>query len=159
MNSTSPGSRLVRMAARSPARSSTGPAVVRRGAPISAAMMLASVVLPRPGGPKRRTWSSGSPAPRGGRAEEEAGVERRAALAGGADEHPQVVDDLLLADVLVEPMRAQRRLDPEVLRIGDPGEDAVVDGGHTRILRPGEAVQARPQQIVEGGLRLLPAHL
>ena len=61
-------------------------------------------------------------------------VERLAALAGGADEHPQIVDDLLLADVLVEPMRAQRRLDPEVLRIGDPGEDAVVDGGHGVIL-------------------------
>jgi hypothetical protein len=29
-------------------------------APISRAMMWASVVLPRPGGPKRRTWSSGS---------------------------------------------------------------------------------------------------
>ena len=29
--------------------------------PISTAMMLASVVLPSPGGPARRTWSSGSP--------------------------------------------------------------------------------------------------
>ncbi len=48
------------MAARSPARSSTGPEVVRSGAPISWAMMCASVVLPRPGGPNRRTWSSDS---------------------------------------------------------------------------------------------------
>jgi hypothetical protein len=39
-------------------------------------------------------------------AEEEDVVEALAALAGGADEHPQVVEDLLLADVLVEPLRA-----------------------------------------------------
>src|SRR5574341_99743 len=60
MNSTSFGSRLVRIAARSPGRSSTGPEVWRRFTPISRAMMWASVVLPRPGGPNRRTWSSAS---------------------------------------------------------------------------------------------------
>ena len=49
MKRTSWGSRLVRMAARSPARSSTGPEVWRRLTPISWAMMWASVVLPRPG--------------------------------------------------------------------------------------------------------------
>ena len=42
---------LVRTAARSPARSMAGPEVVRIWAPISAATMFASVVLPRPGGP------------------------------------------------------------------------------------------------------------
>ena len=60
MNSTSCGSRLVRMAARSPARSSTGPEVERRLTPISWATMWASVVLPSPGGPKSSTWSSDS---------------------------------------------------------------------------------------------------
>src|SRR5689334_12027077 len=60
MNSTSRGSRLVRSAARSPARSSTGPEVWRRFTPISRAMMCASVVLPSPGGPKSSTWSSAS---------------------------------------------------------------------------------------------------
>src|SRR5882672_1146631 len=59
-NSTSRGWRLVRIAARSPGRSSTGPAVWRRLTPSSAAMITASVVLPRPGGPKISTWSSAS---------------------------------------------------------------------------------------------------
>src|SRR5687768_667248 len=60
MNRTSFGSRLVRMAARSPGRSSTGPEVWRRLTPISRAMMCASVVLPRPGGPNSSAWSSAS---------------------------------------------------------------------------------------------------
>jgi hypothetical protein len=61
-------------------------------------------------------------------------VQALPALAGGAQEDPQVVDDLLLADVLVEPLRPQGGLDPEVLRIGDPGEDAVIGDGHGGIL-------------------------
>src|SRR5512141_223329 len=60
MKRTSPGARFVRSAARSPAFSRTGPDVTRICACISRAMMWASVVLPRPGGPDRRTWSSGS---------------------------------------------------------------------------------------------------
>src|SRR5688500_498101 len=60
MNSTSLGSRLVRIAARSPGRSSTGPEVWRRLTPSSLAMMCASVVLPSPGGPNSSTWSSAS---------------------------------------------------------------------------------------------------
>ena len=51
MKSTSPGWRLVRMAAMSPARSTAGPEVTRMATSISVAMMLASVVFPRPGGP------------------------------------------------------------------------------------------------------------
>src|SRR5689334_439084 len=61
MRSTSRGSRLVSSAARSPGRSSTGPEVWRRFTPSSRAMMCASVVLPRPGGPNSSTWSSASP--------------------------------------------------------------------------------------------------
>src|SRR5437588_252002 len=55
MKSTSRSPRLVRMAARSPGSSSTGPDVARTAVPISFAMTYASVVLPRPGGPYRRT--------------------------------------------------------------------------------------------------------
>src|SRR5687768_16376435 len=60
MESTSLGSRLVSIAARSPARSSTGPDVWRRFTPISRAMMCARVVFPSPGGPKSSAWSSAS---------------------------------------------------------------------------------------------------
>src|SRR5437870_1489067 len=45
---------------RSPGRSSTGPEVVRTLTPNSFAISRASVVLPRPGGPKNRVWSRGS---------------------------------------------------------------------------------------------------
>src|ERR1043165_5737845 len=44
----------------SPAFSIAGPAVERSSAPISFAMMLASVVLPKPGGPVSSTWSNAS---------------------------------------------------------------------------------------------------
>ena len=60
MNKTSPASRLVRMAARSPVRSMAGPLVVWIFEPISLATTVASVVFPRPGGPEKITWSSGS---------------------------------------------------------------------------------------------------
>ena len=61
MNSTSPSSSWVRMAARSPARSSAGPDVTCRCASSSVAMMSASVVLPRPGGPANSRWSGAWP--------------------------------------------------------------------------------------------------
>jgi hypothetical protein len=60
-NNTSRGSRLVNSAARSPGRSRTGPEVWRMLTLSSLAMMLASVVLPSPGGPKISTWSKASP--------------------------------------------------------------------------------------------------
>ena len=61
MKSTSFGSRDVRMPARSPGLSSTGPEVILNPTPSSLAMMLLKVVLPSPGGPCRSVWSSGSP--------------------------------------------------------------------------------------------------
>ena len=61
MKSTSPSSSWVRMAARSPARSSAGPEVMCRPTPISVATMPASVVLPRPGGPANSRWSAAWP--------------------------------------------------------------------------------------------------
>ena len=70
MKSTSRGSRLVRMAARSPALASTGPEVARNPTPSSRAMICASVVLPRPG-----------------RTEQQHVVERLAAGPRGVDEH------------------------------------------------------------------------
>ena len=39
------------------------PEVIRIETPISAATIIASVVLPRPGGPWKSRWSSGSPRP------------------------------------------------------------------------------------------------
>ncbi|SKT73239.1 Uncharacterised protein [Mycobacteroides abscessus subsp. abscessus] len=61
MNSTSCSTRLLSMAARSPARSSAGPEVTRSDEPNSAAMIMASEVLPRPGGPDNRMWSGVPP--------------------------------------------------------------------------------------------------
>lgn len=50
-----------RIAARSPACWMAGPEVMRMGAPISAAMIMDRVVLPRPGAPESRTWSAVAP--------------------------------------------------------------------------------------------------
>ena len=61
MNTTSPSASVDRIAARSPARSIAGPLVIRSGAPSSAAMIMAIVVLPSPGGPDISTWSGGRP--------------------------------------------------------------------------------------------------
>ena len=58
---TSRSSSPVRIAAMSPFRSSAGPATVRMPTPSSSRTIWASVVLPSPGGPTRRTWSSASP--------------------------------------------------------------------------------------------------
>src|SRR3954465_9518977 len=60
MKSTSRSSRLVSCAARSPALAITGPEVERKLTPSSRATIWASVVLPRPGGPTKSTWSSAS---------------------------------------------------------------------------------------------------
>jgi hypothetical protein len=51
---------FVRMPARSPAFSICGPEVVWSCVPAARAMRLAKVVLPKPGGPDSRTWSSTS---------------------------------------------------------------------------------------------------
>src|SRR5579859_412839 len=61
MKRMSRGCRLVSSAARSPARWITGPEVARNPTPNSRATICAKVVLPRPGGPKKSTWSSASP--------------------------------------------------------------------------------------------------
>ncbi len=63
MKSMSPGPSDVSRPTRSPGFSSTGPEVVRSCTPISRAMSMASVVLPRPGGPKNSVWSSVSRRP------------------------------------------------------------------------------------------------
>src|SRR5262245_21371134 len=60
-NRTSPSSRLVRIAARSPGRSSAGPDVGWNPTPSSFETIPASVVLPSPGGPENRRWSTVSP--------------------------------------------------------------------------------------------------
>ena len=60
MNSTSCGSRLGQDGGQVAGALQHRPEVWRRLTPISAAMMCASVVFPRPGGPNSRTWSSDS---------------------------------------------------------------------------------------------------
>ena len=60
-------------------------------------MIVASVVLPRPGGPYRRTWSAASPLPR-----------------AACQQDGQVGLDLALADVLVERPRSERALDDAI---------------------------------------------
>jgi hypothetical protein len=87
------------MAARSPARSSTGPEVWRKLTPISWATMWASVVLPSPGGPKSSTWSSDS-----------------LRLAGRLDEDFQLLTDLDLTGVVGQPLGAQRAFERLFLR-------------------------------------------
>src|SRR4051794_26270236 len=57
---TSCSSRLVRIAAMSPLRSSAGPATQRMPTPSSSRTMCARLVFPRPGGPTSRTWSRAS---------------------------------------------------------------------------------------------------
>jgi hypothetical protein len=63
-----------------------------------------------------------------GRAEQEHVVERLAAGAGRLDRDPEVGDHLRLPDVLVEPPRAQRHLEAEVVVDGTAGDEAVVHG-------------------------------
>src|SRR3990172_9364026 len=60
MKRMSPRSRFVRMPIRSPPRSNAGPEVEMKFAPISLATTPATVVLPSPGGPCSRMWSTGS---------------------------------------------------------------------------------------------------
>ena len=113
MKRTSRSSRLVRRAARSPALPMTGPEVARKPTPSSRAMIWASVVLPRPGGPANSTWSSGV-----------------AASLGRLDEHLEVGARLLLADELAQILRAQRWLRVVSLALG-PRDEArgVADHG------------------------------
>ena len=94
MNSTAPGSRLVTIAARSPARSITGP---RRHAQRRAHLARDHV--------RERGLAEAR------RAVEQHVVERLAALARRAHEHAQVLAQLVLADELVERARAQAVLD------------------------------------------------
>src|SRR6266581_4402958 len=61
IKSTSPFSRLVRSPASSPAFSITGPLVFLMFTAMALAMICASVVLPKPGGPLSRICSSTSP--------------------------------------------------------------------------------------------------
>ena len=97
MNSTSPGVRLDSSAARSPACWMAGPLDMRSGRPLSCATIIASVVLPSPGGP------------------DEQDVVGRALLdARGVQQQLQLPAHLLLADELGERRRAQRALDREL---------------------------------------------
>ena len=106
MNSMSPGPSEVSRPTRSPGFSSTGPEVVRSCTPISRAISMASVVLPRPGGPKKSVWSSVS----------------RAAL-GRVDRDLERALHLRLADELVQPRRPERGVGAGLLGQGFGGGD------------------------------------
>ncbi len=107
MKSTSRVSSAVRSAARSPARSMIGPAVALMATCSSAATTWARLVLPTPGGPKRRTWSRASP-----RLRAASMATRRLATTWG------------WPDVLVEGLRPQRLVEAGVV-VGRPaGDDA-----------------------------------
>ena len=97
------------MAARSPAFSIAGPDVALMLASISLAMILARVVLPSPGGPKRRTWSS---------------VSRR--LRAAAIEMSRFSLTFVLADVLAEQSRPERELDFQLFFFRLGGKDTIV---------------------------------
>ena len=89
------------MAARSPARTSAGPEVTRKPAPISVATMPANEVLPRPGGPAKRRWSAGWP--------------RRRAASSTISE---MLFELGLADELAQPAGPQGELLGQPPRVG-----------------------------------------
>ena len=137
MKSTSRSSRLVSSAARSPALAITGPEVARNPTPSSLAMICASVVLPRPGGPG-----------------EQHVIERIAARLGGLDEHLEVGARLLLADELVERLRPDGRLEG-VCSFSGGGEQPIVahDGPDFGLslpqcfARPAPLAQPRGRQI------------
>ena len=124
MNSTSPGVRLDSSAARSPACWIAGPLDMRSGRPLSCATIIASVVLPSPGGPASRMWS---------------GV--RFWIARGLQQQLELPADLLLPDELGERARAQRALEGE-LRLVDSGSGRRrVD--HRRVVAPCAPGRAR----------------
>ena len=114
-------------------RSSAGPAVWTNGTPSSSATIRARLVLPSPGGPASSTWSSASP---------------RAAAA--AIETPSCSLQRLLADELVEPLRAQRRVEVVLGALdaasgGAPDRRGRADHhARRRLERVGDEVLGRP---------------
>ena len=107
-------------------RSSAGPAVWMKSTSSSAATIWASEVLPSPGGPASRTWSSASP---------RAPAARMATL--------ELALQRLLADELVEPARAQRDVEL-VVGAGDGRLDAVRVDRVTPGVRIGSLIAATP---------------
>ena len=92
--------------------------MIRIGAPISAAMIIERVVLPRPGAPESSTWSAVAPR-----------------CAGRLQDEVELLADPLLADELVQVLGAQRGLDRLVLAVGG-GADQPLAGVSRRSCRP-----------------------
>ena len=130
MKRTSLGSRLVRIAARSPARSSTGPEVC----------LQVHAHLARDDVRERGLAQAG-------RAEEQHVVERFLALARGLDEDFELLADLLLAHVFGELARAQRALVAFLLRRGGCPRDQAVGFDH------GCSITSWPDASGPGGWR------
>ena len=131
MNSTSPSSRLVRIAARSPARSSAGPLVTRSATSISAATIPARLVLPVPG-----------------RTREQQVVDGLAALARRAEQDVEVLLQPRLADELGEPARPQRRLLRRLHRIRARRAAALLSCVHRR-RSTAEALERGAQEVLD----------
>ena len=125
MKTTSPSCRVDSTAARSPDRSIAGPLVIRSGAPSSAAMIIAIVVLPRPGGPESSTWSGGP-----------------AAAQRAVQQQRQLLADPGLADEVIEALGPQRALDLPVVTVGERRDDAVLPRG-----RPDPSAPARRAEL------------
>src|SRR3546814_557333 len=106
LNSTSPSSRLVRRAAKSPDFAITGPDVARKPTPISRATICASVVLPSPGGAK-----------------EQHKIQRFTARSCRFNKDTQIFPCAFLAHELVKCFGPQRRID--VLHAAGRGDEAV----------------------------------
>ena len=117
----------------SPLRSSAGPATVRMPTPSSSRTMNARLVLPSPGGPTSRTWSSASP---------------RVFAASSAIASCSLI--ALLADEVVERARAEGAL--ELLVVGpDRG------GEELRGLRHAAFLSASPHLLLDRQLGSTPA--
>ena len=121
------------MAARSPARSSAGPEVIRRPTPISAATMPARVVLPRPG-----------------RAREQQVVDGLAAPPGRLEDDREVLLELGLADELGQRAGPQADLLGHLDRVGDRIERATRDRPEITSRRSAPITGPRPAAAGRG---------
>ena len=100
-----------------------GREVMRIGAPISAAMIIERVVLPRPGAPESRTWSAVAPR-----------------CAGGLQHQVELLAHPLLADELVQVLGPQRGLDGLVLAVGVGADQPLGGAPSRRSCRPSSSV-------------------
>ena len=76
-------------------------------------------------------------------------VECLSPLQGGLHEDPQLADDALLADVVVESARSQGLFDAELVGLRSAGEDVSL-AGHGAIIARVEPARDRADLVVRG---------